>query len=62
MIVRASKMGFKVQVYIYDLTQGMARSLGPAILAKRSAFMLLTSYTYNNNKLRSRFDIHLTCT
>jgi len=25
-------MGFKVQVYIYDLTQGMARSLGPALL------------------------------
>jgi len=33
-IVRASKMGFKVQVYIYDLTQGMARSLGPALLGR----------------------------
>jgi len=27
-------MGFKVQVYIYDLTQGMARSLGPALLGR----------------------------
>jgi len=27
-------MGYKVQVYIYDLTQGMARSLGPALLGR----------------------------
>lgn len=27
-------MVFKVQVYIYDLTQGMARSLGPALLGR----------------------------
>ena len=34
------KMGFKVQVYIYDLTQGMARSLGPALLGKHLTFRL----------------------
>jgi len=27
-------MGFKVQVYIYDLTQGMARTLGPALIGR----------------------------
>jgi len=28
------KMGFKVQVYIYDLTQGMARTMGPALIGR----------------------------
>jgi len=27
-------MGFKVQVYIYDLTQGMARTMGPALIGR----------------------------
>jgi len=27
-------MGYKVEVYIYDLTQGMARTLGPAIIGR----------------------------
>jgi len=27
-------MGYKVQVYIYDLTQGMARTMGPALIGR----------------------------
>ena len=34
-------MGFKVQVYIYDLTQGMARSLGPALLGKNAISLVI---------------------
>ena len=41
-------MGYKVQVYIYDLTQGMARSLGPALLGN------LIFYTISKNLLTSK--------
>ena len=41
-------MGFKVQVYIYDLTQGMARSLGPALLGK---FLTIIFYSSNIVKM-----------
>jgi hypothetical protein len=28
-------MGFKVEVHVYDLSQGMARQLSPALLGKQ---------------------------
>lgn len=39
----------KVQVYIYDLSRGMARSLGPAIIGEED---LLADQIMLNNSLR----------
>jgi hypothetical protein len=39
------KMGEKVQIYIYDLSRGMARSLGPAIIGKYALLQLIAIKT-----------------
>jgi hypothetical protein len=38
-------MGEKVQIYIYDLSRGMARSLGPAIIGKHALLHLIAIKT-----------------
>ncbi len=32
-------MGYKVQVYVYDLSQGAAKSLGQALIGKLAFFI-----------------------
>jgi hypothetical protein len=32
----------KVQIYIYDLSRGMARSLGPAIIGKHALLQFIS--------------------
>jgi hypothetical protein len=43
-------MGEKVQIYIYDLSRGMARSLGPAIIGKQALFQFIAIKSYQNSK------------
>jgi hypothetical protein len=43
-------MGEKVQIYIYDLSRGMARSLGPAIIGKYTLFQFFAIKSYQKSK------------
>jgi hypothetical protein len=59
-------MGEKVQIYIYDLSRGMARSLGPAIIGKHAQHSTgtvrsFTVHCYQNSKGFSQLCTYLVC-
>jgi hypothetical protein len=48
-------MGEKVQIYIYDLSRGMARSLGPAIIGKYAILQLIAIKMDQNSRVFSLY-------